>query len=72
MTRDQQIVYLIKALKSIRDDYAPYRGKGAVAMRLVAQDTLKDWKGTVPASNDEEDHTMVDFCGNIYRSTKRR
>jgi len=44
MTKDEQITYLSSALIAIRDEYYPYHGEDAVAIRDFASDTILKWQ----------------------------
>lgn len=44
MTKDEQITYLSSALIAIRDEYYPYHGENAVAIRGFAADTILQWQ----------------------------
>ena len=44
MTKDEQIKYLSAALIAIRDEYFPYHGEDAVAIRDFAAGTILQWQ----------------------------
>ena len=47
MTKDDQIKFLADALRSIRDDHAPWHGEDAVNMMNNAHDALVEWANKV-------------------------
>jgi len=47
MTKDEQIKFLADALRSIRDDHAPWHGEDAVNMMNEAHDALVEWANMV-------------------------
>lgn len=48
MTKDEQIKFLIDAIESIRDDFAPWYGENAIDMKDFANETLVEFKYAVP------------------------
>lgn len=47
MTKDEQIDFLVNALKSIQDDYDPWNKDHIVKMMDVAYDALCEWRTRV-------------------------
>ena len=43
MTKDEQIEFLVSALKEIAEDYYPWHGEDAIIMSNLAEETIAFW-----------------------------